>query len=426
MRDRQKTILRNSREQVPRPGRTLQSYMRGDMAHSRASGGDAAQPQSLAFGCAVLVVAMLTAAASVFIYAWLRDWHRPVTLTMSTHDLTDLQELSLTSPSQPVVRWSLSGSVARLTVAGVDAGTAAVVILPLADSACQKMASQLDATCADGQVLMSSQAEITWSSAQTVDTVPEQQAAASFEVIPVPPPGSGTELTLFTQMKTYPTLCFPPPTQPVMLNVLHGGHNFPLLVPGYQPVTCGSGLRLVIGSAGRLSPPFLEFARISSMTVRAWAPVATADGFTGPITLSPGGTTIVSVPADVSMRGDSNAALAATVSLGALGPPVQVQSGGATSVVTSAGELVPSEWARDPGIAGPLLGAFVTAFVVSPFGVSVQVFMGLISRSPAWLRRRWPPMRRRLQRLQLRLWRMRQRLSQLAQAGARPPRKGSP
>jgi hypothetical protein len=59
----------------------------------------------------------------------------------------------------------------------------------------------------------------------------------------------------------------------------------------------------------------------------------------------------------------------------------------ATSVTTASGQLVPSQWSREAVVYGPLLGGFVTAFVVAPLGVSVGVLTDALKR---WRGPRWP------------------------------------
>jgi hypothetical protein len=59
-----------------------------------------------------------------------------------------------------------------------------------------------------------------------------------------------------------------------------------------------------------------------------------------------------------------------------------VTSPAAASVMTGDGELVPSEWARETVVFGPLLGGFVTALVVAPLGVALGVLTDTLKRWP--------------------------------------------
>ena len=141
-----------------------------------------------------------------------------------------------------------------------------------------------------------------------------------------------------------------------------------------------------IGPPGTL-PPSFELDAINGLTLTASASTGTLQGFTGQIMLKPGGTSVQGSPTVVSLRSATADGLTTVLSLMTGSQALTVNSPAAASVMTGGGELVPSEWARETVVFGPLLGGLVTALVVAPLGVALGVLTDALKR--------WPGPRRR-------------------------------
>jgi hypothetical protein len=339
---------------------------------------------SWSLGCLTLLLAVLIVVAMIFFFTRLRNYRPPVMLTATARNLIGLQDVTLTGngAAQQEVHWGLSGSVRKLAFGGL--GTA-VVILPLPPRDCAKMAGALGGTCAGHRVRLSTPAAITWSHADPLNGLPRRQTTASLEVAPT----RAGYVNLFARGSAPMTLCFNPPGAKATLWVTRGRSRFPAPVPGYQTTACGAGLAVVIGAPGGQNSPLAEVSSISSLSVTASAPDTQTQGFTGSIVLDPGGTTIIGSPAQVSMRAAGGAALGTAISTGTGGQSLRVRSGAAGSVITSAGEHVPSEWARNNDVVVPLFAGAVT--------LAVAVLSGAAQELMAWVRG-WRPLFRRLDR----------------------------
>jgi hypothetical protein len=359
-------------------------------------------PPSWSLGCLTLLAAMLLVGAMISFFGLLRDIRPPAVLMVSTRDLTSLQDITLTgnTATHQTVRWSLRGSVQQLTFSGL--GTA-VAILPLPIKDCQAMAGMLQGSCAGHQVVLSPPATITWSQADMLFS-PHTQSAASLEVAPT----RAGYVNLFAQGPRPPVLCFDAPPQTVKLRVTRGTLHFPATVPSLQTTECDQGLEVVIKTQGARNSGLIEMGSVLSATVTASAPEALAQGFAGPIVLNPGGTTIIGSPSQVTMHAAGGAAVHATISTGTGGQSVNVSSGAADRVITSAGQLVPSEWTRKSDIVVPLFGAALT--------LAVAVLSGAAQELMAWLKGLRPRFRR------LDLWVSGQLRSRRASGKTPPPR----
>jgi hypothetical protein len=363
---------------------------------------DQASP-SWSLGCLTLLAAMLLVGAMISFFGLLRDIRPPAVLTVTTRDLTNLQDITLTGNAgkKQTVRWSLSASVQQLTFSGL--GTA-VAILPLPITDCQAMAGMLQASCAGHQVVLRPPATITWSQADMLYSTPYTQSAASLEVAPT----RAGYVNLFAQGSRPPVLCFNPPPQTVKLQVTRGILHFPATVPGLQTTECDQGLEVVIGTQGARNSGLIEIGSVLSATVTASGPQALAQGFAGPIVLNPGGTTIIGSPSQVTMHAAGGAAVHATISTGTGSQSLNVSSGAADRVITSAGQLVPSEWARESDIVVPLFGAVLT--------LAVAVLSGAAQELMAWVKGLRPRFRR------LDLWLSGRLRSRRASGKTPPPR----
>jgi hypothetical protein len=107
------------------------------------------------------------------------------------------------------------------------------------------------------------------------------------------------------------------------------------------------------------------------------------------VMLTPGGTSVPGSATSVSLRA-AGTGLAASLDVRPGTQDLSVRANAATSVTTANGQLVPSQWSREAVVYGPLLGGFVTAFVVAPLGVSVGVLTDALKRwrGPRWLRKK--------------------------------------
>jgi len=343
-------------------------------------------PPSWSLGCATLLVAVLVVCAMIYIFGLLRDIRPPVNLTISTHGLAGLQDITLqgNGRTHQQVRWSLSGPVQQLSLRGVGTVTA---ILPLPSSDCGKMAVQLQGSCVGDSVVLSSPVTISWSQADQINSSPSTRTASTLEVAPT----TAGYVNLLAQGPKAPIVCFDPPPVTTQLEVRRGTTQFPATVQGLQTTECGQGLAVVMQVPGGSNAGLIVIGGSSSVTVKASAPEALAQGFAGPIMLNPGGTTVIGSPSQVTMHAARDAALQASISAGTATQALSVTSGKAASVKTSAGELVPSEWARNSDFIVPLFGGAVT--------LAVAVLTGAAQELMACVR----GLRPRFRRLDLRL-----------------------
>jgi hypothetical protein len=185
-----------------------------------------------------------------------------------------------------------------------------------------------------------------------------------------------------------PSICFVSPLNPSTLTITIGLRRFIYHFGGNQIVPCAQGISALIGSPGTGLPPAFEFDGINALTVSARGPAGTLQGFAGQIALDPGGTTVLGSSAVVSLRSTEASPLATSLNIAPGSQSLTIASTATTSVITSSGQLVPSEWARQSDVLIPLLGGFVTALVVAPLGVSLQVLMDALKRWQGPLPRR--------------------------------------
>jgi hypothetical protein len=339
------------------------------------------------YGFALLVIAVVAAGCAIFLYNWLSQWHWPVTLTASAtvsapHE-SILQDLELTAGMNgSPVRWLVdSGSARQLTVSGPDTGTAEI-ILPLRRSWCARMAARLKASCGGGQLSLNSPVTFDWSNTQQFASTdaPQRTVSSRLDITEAIARPGVLEMEVTAVTRARPSLCFSSPLNAVTLTVTSGPLHFRHKFSGHEPtVPCASGTSVLIGSPGSGMPPALAFVGIRTFGLRAWASAASLHGFAGQLELDPGGTTVTGGPADVLVCSrKAGCPLAATLGIGEAGQAGQslvVHSHAATNVITKGGQLVPSAWARKTAIFGPLLGGFVSALVVGPLTVFMQVLM---------------------------------------------------
>jgi hypothetical protein len=333
------------------------------------------------YGCAILLIAVLFAGVSVFAYNWLNHWYLPVNLRATITSLGPNQQLVLRTPGKSAsVHWKMvAGFVGTLTVGGPSLGRAEVVV-PIPVSDCGKMAAMLNTKCAGGrQLMLRSPAEFRWSSPQFIDSTNGTEVSAGFEIDSSATRHGVDSVTIYPQT-ALPSVCFRTPLSPAALTISVGQRSYPWHFSGTAGASCGQGISVLVGSAGSGMPPAFELAHVTGLTVSAWGPTWTVQGFTGQLALRPAGTTNVSSPTLLALRSQQNEPLYASLQIGQNAPLLSINSKAATSVSTSEGELVPTVWSRENAILVPLLGGFVTAAVVAPLGVSLQVLMDAIKR----------------------------------------------
>ena len=355
----------------------------------REPGRDEGPARPARYAGAALLIAVLFAGLLIFGYNQLNTWYRPVTLTAKTTSLgsaslgsAGLGSASLGSASvssaDSAVQWSMTGFVGRLTVAGPDTGSAEIM-LPVPVSSCPAVTAKLGVPCGTGGITLPSPAIFSWSPAQELSVSGQTTAGLQIE----PSTGAhGAPSVTVSAMSGHPVLCLSP-LGPAKLTIAVGGHRYTQPFPGFA--AC-DGVTATIGSPGTL-PPSFELDAIDGLTLTAAASTATLQGFTGQIMLKPGGTSVQGSPTVVSLRSAGAGRLTATLSAMTGSQALTVTSPAAASVMTGDGELVPSEWARETAVFGPLLAGLVTALVVAPLGVALGVLTDTLKR--------WPGPRRR-------------------------------
>jgi hypothetical protein len=350
------------------------------------------------YGLLVLVLALVCLVGAIFGYDWLASWYRPVQLTASTSNVGQLAHLTLTSSGGNPVHWKVVTGTVRQLLASEPADGMADVILPLPAAACPKLASELGTTCASGgRVAIGAPATLTWSTAQTLQTVtPVSSSGLDIASTAIRP--AALTVTLSARTDQVPTFCFDWPLQAATLTISeNSAHPVPVRFPGHQIVPCSAGVQLLIGTAGQGEPPAIELAGIGNLTIRATAAGADLQGFAGLVDLNPGGSKVLASPTVLSVHSRAPVLLSTDFQVGPSGQQMTMSSGAADSVMTDTGQLVPAEWSRQRVLTVPILGGFVTALVFTPLGVAVQVLMDWLKkwRGPRGLRRKWRAFRER-------------------------------
>jgi hypothetical protein len=327
-----------------------------------------------------VVCAVVCAAASVLGYNRLSHWYRPVVLNLSTDSQGNGQQVVLTGSGKHPVRWGVSGYVGQLTVVGPPGGSAEIM-LPVPVTQCGAVLAQLHVACGAGGLLtLPSPTEFSWSVAQELSGQGGLQTAAELSLEPSTG-AHGAQSVTMAMTDAHPVLCLFP-TGRAKLIIAAGGYRY---TATFTQFTACDGITAVIGSAGG-TPPALELGGIDGVRLTGRAPDGMLQGFTGQVMLNPGGTSVPGGATPVSLKA-AGAGLAASLDVKPGGQDLSVMANAATSVMTASGQLVPSQWSREAVVYGPLLGGFVTAFVVAPLGVSVGVLTDALKR---WRGPRWP------------------------------------
>jgi hypothetical protein len=348
------------------------------------------------YALALLLIAGICAGVAIAGYNKLNSWRLTVSATASASGPatgTVLENLSLTGASGDPVHWTLLPAYARrLTVTGAGQGQA-LVQLPIPLSACPQLGMQLGVSCTrSGEVTLPSPVTFSWS---TPALFSSGGVLTSLDVGAVRLQPGQTEVDITPTMAGYPSVCagVAVPTMPSLLTVTSGPRTFQYpFSPTGPNLSCYGGVSIMVGRGGG-APPVLELGDVSGWKLTAsHATGATLQGFTGQLALQPG-TTTVTRGEDVKMRSAGTTALAITVNRGSAN--LSVHSKAAASVLTQAGELVPSFWTRETAITSPVLGGFVAVFVLGP----LTAFMQLVTdRLKNWPGPSWPRRRRRAAR----------------------------
>jgi uncharacterized protein len=343
---------------------------------------------------AALVVAMVAASIAVFAYDVLNHVRPRARVVASTQSAADIDHITFSGGSDQV-RWNVASALVRsLAVDAPENGTVDIV-LPLPATACAPVAAAGNGTCEGGVAKVATPLRIDWKDAQALAS-----SAASPETgldLTFSRSGDEVGLTMLATGTAAPVLCFSPPSGATDLTV--NGTNQPFTFTFTQAAggaSC-SGLHVVAGGQGAGTPqaPVVTLGGIDALFLQADGPRMTAQGFTGHLVLTPGGTQSFDSPTDLSMRAGPKTVQASLAVTGGT-QPLRLTSDGATSVIGGEQELVPAVWDRYSGIVLPLFGGFVSVFVIAPLAVVVQGVTGLIAgwSGPAsgldWLRRRLP------------------------------------
>jgi hypothetical protein len=278
--------------------------------------------------------------------------------------------------------------VRKLAVTGAEDGSVEV-LLPLDRSECPSLATALGGECNDGEVVVDTPVDLTWSSPQPLTSNDWWLEGRSLDLAPLRGATDEVGVALFSQTASRPSLCFGSPLTETTLTASRGtGRVRFAFEAGSGLVPCETALPLVVGSTGD-QPPSFELRGVDSLTLLADGPTSSLQGFTGEVALRPGGTTALGSPTVLTLETEAGDPLEAELALSAGLRSLKVRSSATTSAITDTGELVPSEWQRDPGILVPLLGGFVGAFVVTPLGVAVQGLMAALKRWEQWVLGSW-------------------------------------
>jgi hypothetical protein len=344
-----------------------------DAPHSRGkAGADDAPIRPGWYGAVALVIAVLFAALSLFIYNQLDHWYRPVELSVQTNDPASGQQAMLGADTGPGVAWTLDGDVGQLTVVGPGS---AEIMLPVPVTQCGAVIAQLDVPCGPQGISLPSPAEFSWSTAQTLSSQGNDETAAELDLEPSAG-AHGSQSLVMSVTNAVPTLCFAVLTR-ATLTITVGRHHY---VQGFPGFTTCSGLAAMVSSPGPAAPS-LELTGLDGLTVTASTPTATLQGFTSQITLNPGGMSVQGAATVVAL-GSAGGSLSATLQVAPGSPALTMQTQPATSVMANGSQLVPSEWNRETVVFGPLLGGFVTVLVVTPLGLSLGVLTDALKRWP--------------------------------------------
>jgi hypothetical protein len=351
----------------------------------------------------LLGFAAANAMLAIFAYNGLSNWRWSTHLSASASAPASsvlFEQLHVAGARGRPVRWQIDDAYIRqLTVAGTAQGTAGI-LLPIPRRRCPEMAQMLGASSsctASGQLTLSSPVTFAWSDLEEVASPVVHIGSASLDVTEnLVTPGQPA-VDIAPAGARHPSLCFVLPHPPVTLTISHGAGSYPYqFVSSEANLSCDQGVSIVVGSDR--SAPIFEFTGVQGLTMSAVGQSAAIQGFSGQLNLDPGSQTFTHGPEHVSVAAPPDAGPVQTrLQTGQDVQKLTLLSTGVTSVLTDAGQAVPSAWARLTAVFAPLLGGYVTATVFGPVTAFIQLFTDGLKkwRGPAWLGRLAARIRRR-------------------------------
>jgi ketosteroid isomerase-like protein len=349
-----------------------------------------------------LAVALIAAAALIVAYDRFQDWHPSADFRLESDSITELRHVTLSGEG---VSWSLTGArVERVDVTGPEEGRFELS-LPIPDSQCAPIAAELNAVCLEGAVVIDTPLTVSWSRGQTLSTNGIKYAADSVDVSLQHAEQRGYAVSILAFGTPTPSVCFGTLLSKAKVRIVHGSQVAERRLSSDPIVACGHGLRLLIGTDGQGAPPALDLSGIESITLEVEGDVSTMQGYSGQVRVL-GEEQVLASPADVVLLTDGPATTTITIQDGSeaslVVPPSRSDGGSpathtagalpsapssAASVTVDGAELVPSGWERYSAVIGPLFGAAVAVFVVTPLGLAVKGFMDWWSGAWAHARR---------------------------------------
>jgi ketosteroid isomerase-like protein len=330
-----------------------------------------------------LGIAVIGAIGAIVAYNWLRTWRTPVSLTLATQGVTDLAHLTLNGPDGRVT-WGIQTAQVRKLSAVAGGGGSLGLHLPISAEECRTVEERLGGRCRDDGLHIGAPLDIIWTTPQSLSSQPGRNLRASRLDVSLEERGDTLRLGMLAVGMAQPRLCFAPPLAQARLTIRRGGMVRRWRLSTREIVPCGQGLQLVVGSGpGTGPPPTVELGGVEAIHLTGSAAEAVIEGLRGRLTLVPGEAHVFDSPASLAVRAPGRL-VSATLAFGPSAQSLRLNSGGVTSALTEAGELVPAAWERDPGIILPIFGGLVTVLVISPLGVAIQGVMGILGRI------RWP------------------------------------
>ncbi|MFL5799214.1 MAG: hypothetical protein ACJ77A_14940 [Actinomycetota bacterium] len=170
---------------------------------------------------------------------------------------------------------------------------------------------------------------------------------------------------------TVPTLCLVALSNKAAFSINAPEQSFPA-----QPVRCGSGVTLVVGSATKgAEPPAVELGGVKSLVAHVTASSSEIDSVAGPLLVVPGGTHVLSPPALLQLRA-ARGRIESNFRLESGKPILHIDPVSAMDVTAGGDQLVPSRWARDTVAWQLVVGAVFSLLVLPRLGEVIQALMG--------------------------------------------------
>jgi uncharacterized protein len=381
--------------------------------------GTAVESTSLAAIAKTVVIAGAIAILLLAGYRGLQHWRPPVSLSL-TSDQAAVRQLNLSGAGHPM-SWKLDSAYVQSVQATGPESASIEIDLPIDPSACQRVAAELGSTCAGGAVVQGSPLTLAWTTPERLDLLQPaggDQHSTALAVTVTPPAGpqataagstpagsagtagtaatagtagsagtagtaaapaatatpatagtQGTQAPEVTLAATAPSdqqrWCFDFPLSTTTLTIQRGDRTSHQSFAGAGlPIPCGSGLRLLIGTAGPAhQPPALTLSGIASLKLDAHSQSADVQGVAGQLQLGGAGSHVLGSPTEILVKTTSDRPLATVLELQAGRQTLALTSAKATAVDTDQGDLVNSVWDRQQVIVLPVFLALATAIV---------------------------------------------------------------